>query len=98
MSKYRYSVAIAVGGVMEKPDYTYEDFETVEADSDEEAINKYEEKHPHNYWFATVRGKTRVTGVVQDTYDSIMEIIENYSEEEARRRINSFFFKSSQNL
>jgi hypothetical protein len=45
-------IGTAVGGVMEKPEYTYENIRRVEAACFEEAIEKYYEIFPQNYWFA----------------------------------------------
>lgn len=51
-----YIVATAIGGVMEHPDFEYVDQETIRAKSKQEAVQKYEKIHPHNYWFAKVIG------------------------------------------
>ena len=52
-----YRVGLAVGGVMEKPDFTYEKVEEIEAYSRKDAIEKYKEKHPRlakGYWSVSV--------------------------------------------
>ncbi len=42
---YEYTLAEAVGGVMEKPDFTYHGIDTIMAHSLEEAIRIYKAKH-----------------------------------------------------
>ena len=55
--KQIHRVGLAVGGVMEKPDITYEKVEEIEAYSRKDAIEKYKEKHPRlakGYWSVSV--------------------------------------------
>ena len=55
--KQIYRVGIAVGGVMEKPDFTYEKVEEIEAYSRKDAVEQYKNKHPklaNGYWSVSV--------------------------------------------
>ena len=52
-----YRVGIKIGGVMEKPDYTYEHIEEIKAYSKKDAIEKYKKKHPrlaNGYWSVSI--------------------------------------------
>ena len=55
--KRKYRVGLAIGGVMEKPDFTYEKIEEIEAYSEQDAIDRYKEEHPgigSGYWHISV--------------------------------------------
>lgn len=47
-------VGTAIGGVMEKPEYSYENIRSVEACTAEEAVAKYYKIFPRDYWCAGV--------------------------------------------
>lgn len=49
-----YKVGLAVGGVMEKPNYDHENVEEISARSEAEAIALYKEKHGTSYWSTTI--------------------------------------------
>lgn len=53
-SKKKYRVGLAVGGVMEKPEFTYENIQEIEAYSPKDAIKKYNKMNGNNYWSATI--------------------------------------------
>lgn len=57
----RYLVGLAVGGIMENPNVTYENIETIEADSPEDARLIYNKKHFCHYYYG------EVLGIVQET-------------------------------
>ena len=55
--KQIYKVGIAVGGVMEKPDITYEKVEEIKAYSKKDAVEQYKKKHPklaNGYWSVSI--------------------------------------------
>lgn len=61
----KYLVALSVGGLMEMPEITYQDFNIIEADSQDEAREKYNKKHNCSYFYGTclaekVDGKVNV--------------------------------------
>lgn len=56
-----YLVATAVGGIMEQPHITYEDPQWIEAESEEEAEDKYNKINNCNYFYGEVIG-TEETG------------------------------------
>ena len=61
----KYLVALSVGGLMEMPEITYQDFNIIEADSQDEAREKYNKKHNCSYFYGTclaekVEGKVNV--------------------------------------
>ena len=43
-------IATAIGGVMEKPEYSFSNIRRVEAASKKEAIEKYKEVFAEDYW------------------------------------------------
>lgn len=45
-----YRVGLAVGGVMEKQEFTYENIQDIEAYSERDAIKRYIELNGNNYW------------------------------------------------
>lgn len=49
----KYLVALSVGGVMEIPEITYQDFDIIEANSQDEAREKYNKKHNCSYFYGT---------------------------------------------
>jgi hypothetical protein len=53
-NKKNYLIATAIGGVMEKPEFSYENFRNVIASSREEAVEIYYSYFPRDYWFAHV--------------------------------------------
>ena len=61
----KYLVALSVGGLMEMPETTYQDFDIIEADSQDESLEKYNKKHRCSYFYGTclaekVEGKVKV--------------------------------------
>lgn len=61
----KYLVALSVGGLMEMPEITYEDFDIIEAETQEEARAKYNRKNKCSYFYGTclaekVNGKINV--------------------------------------
>ena len=61
----KYLVALSVGGLMEMPEITYQDFDIIEADNQDEARERYNEKHNCSYFYGTclaekVDGKVNV--------------------------------------
>lgn len=53
----KYLVGLAVGGIMENPKITYENIETIEADSPEDAKCIYNSRHNCNYFYGEILGK-----------------------------------------
>ena len=47
----KYLIALAVGGLMEMPDFTYSDFDVIEANSRNDAISIYNIKHKCSYFY-----------------------------------------------
>ena len=60
----KYLVALAVGGLMECPEITYQDYQEIEADSAEEACKIYNKKNNCDYFYGTVIRKINDDGVV----------------------------------
>jgi hypothetical protein len=61
----KYLVALSVGGLMEMPEITYQDFDIIEAETQDEAREKYNKKHDCSYFYGTclaekVDGKIKV--------------------------------------
>lgn len=50
----RYLVALQVGGIMEHPEYTYQDYQIIEAKSRREAEDIYNKKNNCNYYYGSV--------------------------------------------
>ena len=51
-----YLVATQVGGVMEQPHFTYERQQWIEANSESEACEKYDQINNCSYYYGTVIG------------------------------------------
>lgn len=49
----KYLIALSVGGLMEQPEITYEDFQVIEATTQYEAIKKYNELNKCSYFYGT---------------------------------------------
>ena len=49
----KYLVALSVGGLMEMPEITHQDFDIIEADSRDEALEKYNKIHDCSYFYGT---------------------------------------------
>ncbi len=49
-------VALAVGGVPEKPDFTYSEFQIIEANTKEDAVKIYNNKNNCSYWYGECLG------------------------------------------
>lgn len=49
----KYLVALSVGGLMELPDFTYSDYDVINANSRKEAVDKYNKKHNCSYFYGT---------------------------------------------
>lgn len=60
--KYAYLVALCVGGIMERPEITYEDPQIIYADSEYEAKNKYDELNRCSYFYGSVLRKLNMPG------------------------------------
>ena len=50
----KFKVGLAVGGVMEHPEITYEDIQIIEASDEEEARKIYDERNNCNYFYGEV--------------------------------------------
>lgn len=50
----KYLVALAVGGLMECPEITYQDYQEIEADNEEDACKIYNEKNNCDYFYGAV--------------------------------------------
>lgn len=57
--RHIYVVATAVGGLMEHPDFEYTDKEVIHADSEEEALAKYESMHDCSYFSPAIMEKIK---------------------------------------
>lgn len=53
----KYLVALASGGVMEQPDFTYSDYDIIEAQDENEACEKYNQKHNCSYFYGACIGE-----------------------------------------
>jgi hypothetical protein len=49
----KYLVALSVGGIMEMPEITYQDFDIIEAETQGEARDKYNKQHDCSYFYGT---------------------------------------------
>lgn len=52
--KNTYLVALLCGGVMEDPDFHYEDYQIIHADSTKEAKEKYDKINKCSYYYGEV--------------------------------------------
>lgn len=75
----KYLVALRVGGTLEMPEVNYHDFEIIEANSQDEAREKYNKIHNCSYFYGiclaeNINGKTNV---LSDTlpYNKVTQII-----------------------
>lgn len=59
----KYLVALSVGGLMEMPEITYQDFDIIEANSQDEAREKYNKIHDCSYFYGTCLAE-KVDGVI----------------------------------
>ena len=55
--KMKYLVALAVGGVMEHPEFDYQDFDIIEAPSGKAAVAAYNKKWKCDYFYGRVMRK-----------------------------------------
>ena len=55
--KYKYLVALCCGGLMESPKIHYSNYQVISADSDTEAVKKYNEINKCNYFYGYVLGE-----------------------------------------
>lgn len=51
---HEYVVALAIGGLMEHPDFEYENYQIIRADSEEEAVKKYDKLNNSSYFYGKV--------------------------------------------
>lgn len=51
---HEYVVALVVGGLMENPNFEYEDYQIIRADDEEEAVKKYNELNNCFYFYGKV--------------------------------------------
>lgn len=51
---HSYVVALAIGGVMEHPEVSYNNYQIIKADSPEEARNKYNDINNCNFYYGCV--------------------------------------------
>lgn len=56
----KFLVALAVGGIMEQPDYTYTDKEVIEAIDRKSAEDIYNKKHNCSYFYAKCLGEVAI--------------------------------------
>ncbi len=54
--KKLYVVALQLGGLMEDPDFHYEDFDIIEAETSKEAKAIYDRDHNCSYFYGKVLG------------------------------------------
>jgi hypothetical protein len=71
----KYLVALSVGGLMEMPDFTYSDFDVIDANSRDEAREIYNKKHNCSYFYGTcmaekIEGKIKVVNKAV-TYEQV---------------------------
>lgn len=52
--RYVYLVATLIGGVMEHPDFYYENYQIIKADSEYEARKKYDQINNCSYYYGSV--------------------------------------------
>ena len=55
--EHHYRVATLCGGIMERPDYYYENEQIITAMSEQEAEDKYNKKNKCSYYYGKVIGK-----------------------------------------
>ena len=61
----KYLIALGVGGIMEMPEITYSDFQIIEAETENEAVKKYNKINNCSFFYGTclaekVNGKINV--------------------------------------
>jgi len=71
----KYLVALSVGGLMEMPDFTYSDFDVIDANSRDEAMEIYNKKHNCSYFYGgcmaeKIEGKIKVVNKAV-TYEQV---------------------------
>jgi len=49
-----YRIATVVGGLMEQPEIRYEDYDTIEATNEKEALEIYNKKWKCNYFYGKI--------------------------------------------
>lgn len=64
-TKNKYLIALQVGGLMEMPEFSYNDFDVIEANTKEEAVEKYNTKNNCSFFYGSclaekVKGKIKV--------------------------------------
>ena len=52
----KYTVALQIGGIMEQPHFTYENYQVIEATSEKEATDIYNKRNNCSYFYGTVMG------------------------------------------
>lgn len=65
----KYLVALAVGGLMECPEITYQDYQEIEADSAEEARMIYNKKNNCDFFYGEVIRKINDDVMTDEKYD-----------------------------
>lgn len=65
----KYLVALAVGGLMECPEITYQDYQEIEADSAEEARMIYNNKNNCDFFYGEVIRKINDDVTADEKYD-----------------------------
>lgn len=65
----KYLVALAVGGLMECPEITYQDYQEIEADSAEEARMIYNKKNNCDFFYGEVIRKINDDVMADEKYD-----------------------------
>ena len=69
----KYLVALCSGGIMENPEITYSDFEVIDADSIEEAVEKYNKKNNCSYFYGTCVAEN-VNGIISILPKTVSQI------------------------
>ena len=73
----KYLVALAVGGLMEYPEITYQDYQVIEADSPEEARKIYNERNKCDFFYGEVLHEIKELAIAShdkflDRYDEAL--------------------------
>lgn len=74
-----YIIATQVGGIMEIPDISYENYDAIEADNEQSALKIYNEKHNCSYFYGTVVLGTKILSL-----DEVLKVLEDNKGNENR--------------
>lgn len=73
----KYLVALAVGGLMECPEITYQDYQEIEADTAEEACKIYNEKNKCDFFYGEVLHEIKETTYTLSDFDKFKKFFDD---------------------